>query len=772
MRSRQLSLLVSSQTLEALSGLARALPAAALVMGVGAASVAQAQDAVVAADDNKSAALKVTDEQLLDDFAHYVLIARPDMAESVGAQLLGKVTSAKDFATLVEKNGTDGVNRFVDATTRAIKLQGQGNLNAVAGGLLKMYDKGRLDRARDPQTIAENIKMLTGGQRAKLLGRTGLQHAGEYAMPQLLEAYLQDKDTTLAVESQAVMISLGRHAIVPLTTGLLEMTPTQQEKVVRVLGQIPYSMTKPFLADLKSTTTSNEVRSACDQALARLQGGANVAGDPAGMYRDLAEAYYQEKSEVTNFPGEDFQLLWSFDPAVGLSMNAIRTPVFHEAMAMNLLERGLELESAAGNVNADTVGLWVASNYSREFDTPTGYVNPAYPVEGAAADGATLRRSADYFGVAAGTDVAQRVLSRALTDRDTPLVRRALHNVEQTAGGKVAVETLGGASPLVAALNYPNRRVQNEAALAIAAASPTTTFSGSERVVPTLASAVAAGTDQFAVILAPDAERSQSVRTLLEGMGYTVLPSGTSLTGLATPIAEAANIDLIVVSGFSAEESAKHKDEARGYTRTAASPMLILTSADVYSQQQRRFEADKTVALRPLGTSDEGLKATIDSLIETAAGGRVSAEEAEAYALRSLGALRDLAVSNNPSLKVTDAAAPLMNALNTATGSRREGIAGVLSLVGQDRAQRALFDAAVASEEADRAMLIANVTESAKRFGNLLEQRQIDQLIDLASSDNEAEATAAAALMGALNLPNKNLVPLILGEKTAMVGQR
>lgn len=770
MRSRQLSLIVSSQALEALSGLARALPASALVMGVGASSVAIAQDAVVTNDDNRSAALKVTDEQLLDDFAHYVLIARPDMAESVGAQLLAKATDSKEFAALVEKGN---VERFTDACTRAIKLEGADNLHAIAGALLKLYDKGRLDQARDPATVAENIKMLTGGQRAKLLGRQGLLHAGEYAMPQLLEAYLQDKDATLSVESQAVMIGLGRHAIVPLTTGLMEMTPTQQEKVVRVLGQIPYRMTLPFLADLKSTTTSDEVRKACDQALTRLQGGANAGGEPSGMYRDLAEAYYQEKSEVTNFPGEDFQLLWSFDPAVGLSMNAIRTPVFHEAMSMKLLERGLELESVKGQVNPDTVALWVASNYSREFDSPEGYVNPAYPVAGAAADGATLRRSADYFGVAAGTDVAQRVLSRALTDRDTPLVRRALAAVERTAGGKVAVEALGGASPLVAALNYPSRRVQYEAALAIAAASPTTTFGGSERVVPALASAVAAGTDQFAVILAPDAERSQSVRTLLESMGYTVLPAGTSLTGLATPIAEAPNIDLIVVSGFSAEDSARHKEEARGYTRTAASPMLILTSADVYSQQQRRFESDRTVALRPLGTSDDGLKATIDSLVEIAAGGRVTSEEAEAYAMRSLGALRDLAVSNNPSLKVSDAAAPLINSLGTAVGSRREGIAGVLSLVDQDRAQRALFDAAADSEDEDRAMLIANVTESAKRFGNMLEQRQIEQLVEMASSDNEAEATAAAALMGALNLPNKNLLPLILGEKkTAMVGQR
>jgi hypothetical protein len=351
-------------------------------------------------------------------------------------------------------------------------------------------------------------------------------------------------------------------------------------------------------------------------------------------------------------------------------------------------------------------------------------------------------------------------------------VRRALAAVEQTAGGRVALNQAGANSPLVAALNYPNRRVQNEAALAVSAAAPGTDFAGSDRVVPILASAVAAGTDQFAAVLSPDAERYQPMRELLEKMGYQVLPQGDSLTSLATPIGEAPNVDLIVVTGFSGERSTQTIGEARGFTRTAATPMLVLTSPEVYAEQQRRFEADQTVALRPLGTSEDSITKTIDALVEVAAGGRVASEEAEAYAMRSLGALRDLAMAGNPVLKVTDAAGPLMNSLASAEGARREGIATVLSLVGQERAQRALFDAARAGEGEDRAMLISMTTESAKRFGNMLEQRQVDELVVMAGSDDEAEATAAAALMGALNLPNRNLMPLILGKGGGMVGQR
>jgi hypothetical protein len=262
------------------------------------------------------------------------------------------------------------------------------------------------------------------------------------------------------------------------------------------------------------------------------------------------------------------------------------------------------------------------------------------------------------------------------------------------------------------------------------------------------------------------------MRAMLEKMGYKVLPAGQSLTELSTAIGEAPNVDLIIVTGFAAERSTQTIGEARGFTRTAATPMLVLTSPEVYAEQQRRFESDPAIALRPLGTGEDSLTKTIESLVDVAAGGRVSSEEAEAYAMRSLSALRDLAMAGNPVLKVSDAAGPLMNALPAAEGERRQGIATVLSLVGQDRAQRALFDAARASEGEDRAMLISQTTESAKRFGNMLEQRQVDELVVMAGSDDEAEATAAAALMGALNLPNRNLMPLILGKGTGMVGQR
>ncbi|MBL8758742.1 MAG: hypothetical protein JNK35_09970, partial [Phycisphaerae bacterium] len=81
------------------------------------------------------------------------------------------------------------------------------------------------------------------------------------------------------------------------------------------------------------------------------------------------------------------------------------------------------------------------------------------------------------------------------------------------------------------------------------------------------------------------------------------------------------------------------------------------------------------------------------------------------------------------------------------------------------RLQVALMDAALAAQGEDMIALLGKVTQSAKRFGNLLDARQVKRLVDAAGSGTDAEATARAALMGALSLPNESINGLILGAK-------
>lgn len=693
--------------------------------------------------------------QLLRDFVHFVRIDRSDVAASYGQQLLDSGITPSQFVDLVELSGERDADRFAETITRALRKP---ELEPTAAALITLYERGKLDRVRNPDEIARNIGLLTQHARAQLLGRERLKAAGEYALPQLLSALLQRGNPALRAQAQRLLIDMGRQAVIPLSTALLDLDPVGQEAVVGVLEHIPYKHSLPFLYDVMTSTQSPQVRAAAERAVARI-GGVGLSADPAELYFQLAEGYYNEKAELTSFEGEDFQLLWDFNPTIGLVMTAVRTPVYHEAMAMRMAEKSL---SHRPDGNLEALSLWIASNFSREIDTPDGYVNPVYPAD---------RRDAMYFAVAAGATPSQRVLGRALSDRDTPLARQAIAAIERTAGGAALWEGQGARRPLLEALRYPSRRVQYEAALALAAAQPTAGFDGADRVVPILASAVRDAGTRFAAVVTPDQERYQEIRRILEGQGYTVLPRGGNLNELTQPIAEVPGIDLIV-SNLPGDATVEMITEARGTPNLLATPVLALTASQHYGELARRFDRDETVAVRQAGISGEMIANAATELVQVASGGPIEADEARAYAGRALAALRDLAVSVNPVLDVNDAALPLMAALNETQGQTRLQVAEILSRIGQRRTQVALMDAALDAQGDERVALLGKVADSAKRFGNLLEARQIHRVVELAQNGEVAEATAAAGVMGALNLPNTNLIPLILGQHEPQQAQR
>lgn len=683
-------------------------------------------------------------QSLLSDFIHYVRIDQREAATAIGQQLLDQGLSAQDFVKLVD--GSPDANRFADTVIRAQK---QGQVESIAAQMERLYERGKLEIVRDPEQIKRNIALLKGSNREWLLARERLISAGEYAMPLLLNALLQRNDPALRAQVFNVMVDMRRQAIIPLATALPRLDEAGQELACDVLGQIQAATAVPFIADLRASTASSTVRTACDRALRRI--AMNTEGqDPATLYYWLADRYYQEAAELTSFPGESVQLLWTFDPAIGLFPVSLDTRVYHEAMSMRLSERSLTLKSDG---NAPTVALWIGANIKREIETPEGYQNPAYPA---------TRRDAMYYAVASGADNCQRVLARGLVDRNTPLVRKAIAALDKMAGGASLWETSGGkGAPLLACLQYPNRRVRYESALALAKADPSHEFDGSARVVPTLGSLIRDVSQKYAVIVATDAELYQDLRKIVEGLGYTVLPNGQTLTDLAGPIAEVPGVDLIV-SNLSPEQTESMIAEAHASTLLGATPILALTSQQGFIELSRQFERDDMVSIRQAGIDPAAIVATADELLKRSSGGPITPAEARDYQARSLAVLRDLAVSGSTVFNVGDAAAPLIRSLGENPQAFGREVAEVLAWIDQKRAQVALMDAALAASGPERIAMLGKVGDSAKRFGNSLEPRQIERLIELGRKAPGDEATAAAAVMGALNLPNSDLVPLIL----------
>lgn len=704
-----------------------------------------ATPATLLAQSGTAPAREPTNSQLLEDFMHYTLIDNPALAAEFGQALLDKGLDATEFVKLVDAT-REGYSKFERAVLQGLRNR---EVEPVAARLLGLYEQGKLAMVRDPEAIARSIADLTGTQRARSFARQRLKEAGEYATPQLFRALIQRDNALLKAEVRTLLVEMGRQSVVPLCTALRELDPVSQQLVIGVLGDIPYTTSLPFIYDVRATTNNPAVRTASEDAIRKIAGAVSDDVPLADRYYALANDYYSESRSLTAFPGEQNQLWWSYSPSAGLVFLPIDTSVFHEAMSMRLCERALQLDGG----HARAISLWIAANFSREIDGPPDYANPAYGPD---------RRDAMYYAVAAGNAPCQRVLGRALDTNDTPLARRAIAAIERTAGG-AALWAGGERRALIEAVRYPSRRVQYEAALALGAAGPREIFDGSDRVVPILGSAIRDAGARYAIVIA-GSEKQAPLADALRAAGYTEVRPAADLAGAEQAIADMPGVDLILTD-LTTNQTQAVIDAARDRAKLRATPVLALADAGGYRELAQRHLGDPTIRVARAGLSAREIGAAADQLLESAIGGPISADEAAGYKSRAVRVLRDLAVSGNAVLNVGDAAGPLVSALADNRGEMRLAIADVLTYVDIKAAQVALMDAALAASGAEQVAMLDKTAASAKRFGNLLENRQVSALRELVMRGGDEQATAAAALMGALNLPNTELVPLILGSQ-------
>lgn len=700
-----------------------------------------------------AAAPAEADVGLLRDFIHFSRIAQVDLAKSNGEALLAKLVpptgtgtmTLTEFVLLVEGSGE--MTRFEETALRGQRFA---DLETVSVKLLRAYEQGKLEQARDAGQIEKNIELLVGTARQRTVARERLLNAGEYALPQLLAAFGDRQKLARRDEARMMMVELGRASVVPLTTAFPQLDPVMQEQVAAVLADIPVRTSLPALYEVHRATKSSAVRNACERAIVKIDGTLIPDAPVATLYEALAAAYFQNQDSLSTFPGEPSQLLWNYTPSGGLVSSPISSAVFHEAMAMRMAEKSLALDPAGRSA----LSLWVASNFKREIDTPADYVNPAYPA---------TRPDAMFYAVSSGPAVCQRVLAMALDARNVPLARRAIAALEKTAGAQAMAGAEMSRRPLLEALRFPNRRVQYEAALALAASQPTQSFDGAEQVVPILARAVREAGTRFAVVISADPERRNALAEQVRGYGYTVLQPAAKLSDIETELAAAPGIDLVLAS-LPPKATGELLEDARSRTKLATTPLVVYSSAETKRDLSVRFGRDEAVRFvgEQTGSAEvgEAIRQTADKVV----GGELSPEDGTLYQIKSIAALRDLAVAGNPVFNVADAALPLTGSLESAKGGLKLRVAEVLSYINDAKVQSAIAASALSAGSDDEAVaLMGRATESAKRFGNMLSESQVASLVERAGKAGpDAKSNAVAALLGALNLKGNSIVPLIL----------
>src|SRR5262249_54330357 len=136
---------------------------------------------------------------------------------------------------------------------------------------------------------------------------------------------------------------------------------------------------------------------------------------------------------------------------------------------------------------------------------------------------ATGPGTAHDLALSVGSDVTLDVLVESFRSRRPAVAVAALKALGQIATLAQLKLTAPRASPVVAALDYPDPRVQLAAASAILQVDPKTAFRGSPRVVEVLKRALAGDGRPHAVVGEVSAERGAQIGGFLNELGYEAL---------------------------------------------------------------------------------------------------------------------------------------------------------------------------------------------------------------------------------------------------------
>jgi hypothetical protein len=248
----------------------------------------------------------------------------------------------------------------------------------------------------------------------------------------------------------------------------------------------------------------------------------------------------------------------------------------------------------------------------------------------------------------------------------------------------------------------------------------------------------------------------------LEKLGFTVVGQGADVTQLQADVGLAPAIDLVLVQRIRPAVVADVISQLNSNPKTAGAPVLVVAEPPALTQLQRQFASNPRVKIGSKAADDEGFALAMNELVERAGGGRISEAEAEVYAVDSMSALRDIAVSNNPVFNIADAEPALLDALDSRSGGARLLVSDILAMINSPASQQALFDAALSAQSDDEKVELLNrVADSVKRNGNKAETRHVDGIVELISGTPGPVAEAAARVNGALNLPTNDAIKLL-----------
>jgi len=688
-------------------------------------------------EDNPLLSEPRTPETLMDAVVLMADLARPGLAKLY----LEKLLEAKpDEATLLRLRDKHGPAMF-------LRLSNDKRLQPESITLLEQINAAFRKGATDPVRVDKLIGDLSKTASEREIAILQLRNAGSYGAARLIAALNVSREEA---QRKLLLYSLTRmnREIVPALLGAVEgPNPDLRATVIEALGwlgqpQAIESLWHPAFAEAEPAA----VKLAARQALARLLFGTVKRVGEVSQFGAAAEL---AKSARRNLRGEGDWLLnedgqvelWNWNETAGtVAMTPVTIETASIRAALRQARQAFELAPTRIDLNAL---YWTAlmSNEVQEGERGTAI--------------STRPGSAYHVGLQLGPNVMQSALIEAMSLGEPVVASIALQTLSQTGSARMLKTTEGRPSPIVAALNFPDSRVQFAAASAILTWDPAFSFRGASRVVEVLARALNDAGKARGIAIDANEQRATTMSAALREMGFESDMAQTGQDGFKIAT-ERGDVGLFLIEANVARwELSQTIANLRSDARTAYIPIVI------YGDEKLRTRIEQIAESQPrvyfvLQTSDVTLMSKqVVRFLRTTNATTMTQSQRTATRAAALAWLVQLADRRQASLFDLR---PAENALLTATNETdlAESATFALGAIATPTAQAKLFEigAAPSRPAPIRERALSMLAAHMQRHGIMLTELQTEELRKAANQETDAKLQLAfAATLGSLN-PN------------------
>lgn len=467
-------------------------------------------------------------------------------------------------------------------TGEFVKLARIPELQPLSTQLLERLNALARQQSEDPAFVDGLIARLVGDPTQRELATRELRNAGPRAVPQILK---QMSRPEMAEKQDALVIALtrmGRQIVPPMLGGLDAPEDRVRAAVIEVLGILNANEAIPYLwFPAFSEAQPRGVRMAAQRTLAKLITGSKEKTDrlssitASNELRRLAKLLFQ-KPDLLQREADGSVLIWGWDANAETTMAKTYSP---PVAAMLLSSRFARQSLALSPDQSEPQRQYLASLLGLEV-LQNGWDKPRSVDPG----------TAMYLALTAGEETVSQVLADAL-EASQPATAVAALEVLGQIGTREQLQGLKGLkSPVLAALNAPDARIQFAAATTILRMEPKSSFPGANRVVSILARALTDPGQARAVVIDADQGRASRTSAFLKDAGFEGMVSSTGRDGFEKA-ANSAGVDVIVVHANCIRwELTQTLSNIRADARTAAIPVVV------YGPDTVRLEVARLIA--------------------------------------------------------------------------------------------------------------------------------------------------------------------------------